>query len=248
MAMTKLKSSVVLWTLLLALGGALEQTAAAQDPASQNPASQSNDKDKDEDSGLVIEPQDLPGTYPHGPYQISFHARGNYVPVLHWAIGSGSLPPGITLDDGGVLHGEAQKTGEYQFVVVVRDGGKPQQAFQHGYTIKVTEAITVKWKSPPRVNSNRIDGSVEVSNTTQYDIDLTFDVKAVAENGRATEIGYQHFPLKRGTMDMALPFGETLPFGGYMVYVNVVGEVSAKNAIYREALQTPGPLQVVVGP
>ena len=77
---------------------------------------------------------------------------------------------------------------------------------------------------------------------------MTFDVKAVAENGRATEIGYQHFPLKRGTMAIALPFGETLPYGSYLVNVNVVGEVAKRNAIYRQQMQTPRPLQVLVGP
>jgi hypothetical protein len=78
-------------------------------------------------------------------------------------------------------------------------------------------------------------------------MDLTFDVKAVAEDGRATEIGYQHFPLKKGTVGMALPFGETLPHGAYIVYVNLVGEVARRNAIYRQRMQTPA-LQVVVGP
>jgi hypothetical protein len=89
---------------------------------------------------------------------------------------------------------------------------------------------------------------VEVSNSTAEDMDLTFDVKAVAENGRATEIGYQRFPLKRGTLGMALPFGETLPHGAYVVYVNVNGEVAKRNAIYKQQMQTPAPLQVVVGP
>ncbi len=79
-------------------------------------------------------------------------------------------------------------------------------------------------------------------------MDLTFDVKAVAENGRATEIGYQHFPLKRGTIGMTLPFGETLPHGAYVVYVNVNGEVAKRNAIYKQRMQTPAALQVVVGP
>jgi len=32
------------------------------------------------------------------------------------------------------------------------------------------------------------------------------------------------------------------------VNVTVVGEVARKNAIYREMLQTPAPLQVTVGP
>lgn len=200
------------------------------------------------ENGLVIEPAELPGTYPQGPYEVNFHARGNYVPVLRWSLAGGALPPGITLEDGGSLHGAAQRAGEYQFVVAVRDGGKPQQAVQRGYVIKVVEAITVAWKVPAHVSANRIEGSVEISNTTADDMDLTFDVKAVAENGRATEIGYQRFPLKRGTIGMALPFGETLPHGGYVVYVNVVGEVAKRNAIYKQQMQTPAALQVVVGP
>jgi hypothetical protein len=110
------------------------------------------------------------------------------------------------------------------------------------------EAITLVWKVPAHVNVNRIEGSVEVSNTTADDMDLTFDVKAVAENGRATEIGYQHFPLKKGTIGMALPFGESLPRGVYVVYVDVNGEIAKRNAIYKEQMKTPVALQVVVGP
>jgi hypothetical protein len=158
------------------------------------------------------------------------------------------LPPGIKLEDEGLLHGAADRAGEFQFVVSVTDGGQPQQAVQKEFTIKVVEAITLVWKVPAHVTGNRIEGSVEVSNTTADDIDLTFDVKAVAENGRATEIGYQRFPLKKGTTGMALPFGETLPHGGYVIYVNVNGEVAKRNAIYKEQMQTPAALQVVVGP
>jgi hypothetical protein len=214
--------------------------AANQDSATPGAASP--------EEGLVIEPDELPTTYPQGPYQVHFHARGNYVPVLHWKIKAGTLPPGITLDDNGSLRGSAQRAGEFHFVVVVRDGGNPQQAVQKAFVIKVVEAMTIAWKVPAHVNANRIEGSVEVSNTTIDDMDLTFDVKAVADNGRATEIGYQHFPLKKGTSTMALPFGETLPHGTYMIYVNVVGEVASRNVIYRQQMRTPGPLQVIPGP
>jgi hypothetical protein len=214
----------------------------AQDRTSEDKASQ------DQEEGLVIEPGELPATYPHGPYQVNFHARGKYVPVLRWRVGSGALPPGIKLEDNGVLHGEAERAGEFQFVVVVRDGGQPQQAMQKGFVIKVVEAITLAWKVPAHVTGNRIDGSVEVSNTTADDMDLTFEVKAVNENGRATEIGYQHFPLKKGTIGMALPFGETLPYGAYMVYVDVNGEIAKRNAIYKQQMKTPAALQVLVGP
>jgi hypothetical protein len=200
------------------------------------------------ESGLVIEPKELPPTYPQGPYQVDLHAGGNYVPVLRWRLQSGALPPGITLDDNGALRGAAQRAGEFSFVVLVKDGGQPQQAVQKAFVIKVVEAITVAWKVPPHVNSNRIEGSVQVSNSTVDDVDLTFDVKAVADNGRATEIGYQHFALKKGTLEMALPFGESLPHGGYVIYVNVVGEVPSRNAIYKEQMKSPAALQVVVGP
>lgn len=47
---------------------------------------------------------------------------------------------------------------------------------------------------------------------------------------------------------MTLPFGETLPHGAYVIDVNVVGEVAKRNVIYRQRMQVPAPLQVVVGP
>jgi hypothetical protein len=236
---------------MTACAGILGFLAIGTCPAASAHAAQDKppqDKPAPVDDGLVISPTELPNTYPHGAYQVTFQPRGNYVPVLHWRVTSGALPPGIKLDDLGVLHGEAERAGEFQFVIAVKDGGQPQQAVQREFTIKVVEAITLLWKTPAHVTGNRIDGSVEVSNTTVDDVDLTFDVKAVAEDGRATEIGYQHFALKKGTTGMALPFGETLPHGGYVIYVNVVGEVAKRNAIYKEQMQTPAPLQVVVGP
>jgi hypothetical protein len=230
--------------LVIALGpAALGQAVAAspdQATAGQAPA--------DEGNGLLIEPEKLPETYPQEPYSVKLFAKGDYVPVLQWRLESGALPPGINLDQNGELRGAAERAGEFEFVAAVRDGGQPQQAVQKVFVIKVVEAIKLEWKVPAHVTANRIDGSVAVSNTPRDDMDLTFDVKAVAENGRATEIGYQHFPLKKGTVGMMLPFGETLPHGGYVIYVNVVGEVAKRNAIYRQRMQTPGPLQVVVGP
>ena len=95
---------------------------------------------------------------------------------------------------------------------------------------------------------NRIEGSVQVSNTTSDDFDFTFIALAVNEIGRATAIGYQHFPLKKGTTDFEIPFGDTLPHGAYVVHVDGVSEDTEKNQIHRARLQTPGSLQVAVGP
>jgi len=200
------------------------------------------------DQALVIQnDSDLPETYPHGPYQVRLLAHGG-VPAWHWRVEAGTLPPGIKLEDDGLLHGQAERTGEFQFTASVRDSGKPESAVQRRFVIRVREALTLNWKSPAHVAGNRIEGSVEVTNTTPDDMDLTFDVKAVAENGRATEIGYQHFLLRRGTIAKELPFGETLPHGGYVVHVDTVGEVIPKKLIYRERMQTAGALQVTVGP
>jgi hypothetical protein len=228
-------------------GNTTARNEILQKQSGLSPTAQNQDQDKGND-GLVIEPTELPATYPHGPYMVKFTGRGNYVPDLRWKVEKGALPPGMKLEEDGELHGEAERAGEFQFVIAARDGGQPTQAVQREYVIKVVEAITLAWKVPAHVTGNRIDGSVEISNTTVDDMDLTFDVKAVAENGRATEIGYQHFPLKKGTIAMTLPFGETLPHGGYVVYVDVAGEIAKRNAIYKEELKTPTPLQVVVGP
>jgi hypothetical protein len=200
------------------------------------------------ESGLIIEnDSELPETYPRGYYEVRFRAHGG-VPVLHWRLEKGALPPGIKLEDDGLLHGQAERTGEFQFTVSVTDSGKPQQAVEKGFVLRVHSALTLSWKVPAHVNGSRIDGSVEVSNTTPDDMDLTFVVLAVAANGRATAIGYQHFVLRRGTVSKELPFGETLPHGGYVVHVDAVGEVAPKNMIYREKLDTPAALQVTVGP
>lgn len=211
--------------------GAQQGTAAAQGEA-----------------GLVIENvSELPDTFPRAPYEFRFRARGG-VPPLHWQLESGALPQGMKLEDDGLLHGQAERIGEFQFTVSVKDSGKPQAALQKVFSLRVKSALSLKWKNPAHVNGNRIEGSVEVSNTTPDDIDLTFIVVAVPPNGRATAIGYQHFVLPRSAVPKELPFGETLPAGAYVVHVDAVGEVANKNLIYRDRMETPGPLQVTVGP
>lgn len=214
----------------------------------QPPDVQANTAAPQEAPSLVIEnDSELPETYPHAQYQVRLRAHGG-LPVLHWRLEKGALPPGIKVEDDGLLHGQPERTGEFQFTVSVRDGGQPPLAVQKAFVIRVRSALIVNWKSPAHVNGNRIEGGVEVSNTTPDDVDLTFIVLAVAENGRATAIGYQHFVMRRATIAQELPFGETLPRGGYVIHVDVVGEVARKNLIYRERLQTPSALQVTATP
>ena len=215
--------------------------AAAQTTGTPEPQDQAG-------SELVIQNDSpLPDTFPHANYEVLFHARGG-VPVLHWRVEKGDLPPGMKLDDHGLLHGQPDHAGEFHFTIAVRDGSQPQQAVQKEFVLRVLAALSLRWKQEAHVDGNRIDGSAAVSNATPDDIDLTFIVLAVPANGRAVAIGYQHFRLRRGTFDMELPFGDTLPHGGYVVHVDAIGEVPPRNVIYRERMQTPSALQVNVGP
>jgi hypothetical protein len=201
-----------------------------------------------EENELIIQNEPLlPETYPHADYQVHLAANGGVHP-LHWRVEKGALPAGIELEDNGLLHGIPERQGEFQFTVGVRDSANPPRAVQKEFIIRVHAALTLVWKTPAHVNGNRIEGNVLISNTTADDMDLTFIVLAVAANGRATAIGYQHFSLLKNTIEKELPFGETLPRGGYVVHLDAVGEVAPKNVIYRERLETPGPLEVPVGP
>ena len=239
-------------SFLLALALVLAMGTVPRLSGLDNSGKQSQDAPKattppQEHPELVIEnDSELPDTYPTGAYEMRFLAHGG-ISALHWRVEKGALPAGLKLEDDGRLHGQTERTGEFQFTVAVSDGGR-SRGVQKGFVLRVRSGLTLAWKTPAHVTANRIDGTVDVANITPDDMVLTFDVKAVAEDGRATEIGYQHFLLHRGTTAMALPFGETLPHGAYVIYVNAVGEVAAKNLIHRDRIQTPGPLQVVVGP
>lgn len=224
------------WLLLLCAPSRLAHASGSPAPLPQ-----------DEPTLVIINDSELPETYPQAVYEVQFRTHGG-VPPLHWRLEKGVLPPGMKLEETGLLHGSPQSTGEFQFAISVADGGKPQLAVEKQFILRVHSALTLRWKSEAHVSGNRIEGTVTISNTTADTVDLTFIVLAVAPNGRATAIGYQHFALPNGTLDKELPFGETLPNGGYVVHVDAVGEVPSKRLIYHERLQTPAPLQVLVGP
>ncbi len=107
--------------------------------------------------------------------------------------------------------------------------------------------LKAEWGRKARVTGARIDGSLKVSNRTGRDFDLTVIVLAVNDIGRATAIGYQHFPLKKDTRDLEISFGDTLSPGNYAVNVDVVGEETISNRIFRARLVT-GKEQVTQGP
>ena len=196
---------------------------------------------------LALDPASLPTASPRHPYRYQFQAHGG-IPPMKYYLAEGSLPTGMKLGEDGLLSGTAPAIGTFPFKVGVTDSGTPQQKAIQTFSLKVVPPMLMEWKRYARVSNNRIDGAVAVSNSTEDDFDLTFVVLAVAEDGRATAIGYQHFPLKSGVDSLEIPFGETLPRGSYLVHVDAVAEVAEKDQIYRARLQTKEKLAITVGP
>ena len=196
---------------------------------------------------LGLDAATLPNGAPHHEYKFLFRAHGG-IPPYKYSISEGSLPTGVTLSGDGLLSGTPPAIGQFRFTVSVTDTSNPPQNTSRSFLLKVVTPMLMQWKRYAHVTGNRIDGSVIVSNSTENDFDLTFVVLAVAENGRATAIGYQRFPLKSGVDSFEIPFGETLPRGNYDVHVDAVAEVPETERIYRVRLQTKEKLAVVAGP
>lgn len=196
---------------------------------------------------LAIDAASLPAAAPHRPYNFQFAAR-NGVSPLKWSVVDGDVPAGVRLGTEGLFSGTPIVSGVFRFTVAVSDSSQPPQTAKREFTVRVRAPLLMEWKHYAKVSGNKISGSVLVSNGTEDDLDFTFIVLAVADNGRATAIGYQHFPLKARVTSFEVPFGETLPRGGYVVHLDAVAEVPAKDAIYRSRLQTRKRLEVSVGP
>jgi len=198
-------------------------------------------------SSLVVQSTVLPKAMPRHAYGFQFRALNGTLP-LKWSVVDGDMAAGVKLSPSGLLAGSPLVAGTFRFTVSVTDSSTPPQTATRQMILRVLKPLSLEWETYPKVLGNRIDGKVLVSNGTDDDFDFTLVVLAVAENGRATAIGYQRFSLNAGVDSLEIPFGETLPRGGYTVHVDAVAEVPEKEAIYRVRLQTKQDLQVSVGP
>jgi hypothetical protein len=198
-------------------------------------------------TNLWLDAVTLPKASPRHEYKFQFQAHGG-IPPMKYSVSEGKLPAGMKLGDDGLLSGSPTTVGDFKFSVSATDSSNPPQKAFRSYVLRVLQPMLMNWKRYPRVMGNRIDGSIIVSNNTEDDFDFTFIVLAVAENGRATAIGYQHFPLKSGVDSQEIPFGQTLPRGAYSLHLDAVSEVPAKDQIYRVRLQAKEKLQIAVGP
>jgi hypothetical protein len=194
----------------------------------------------------ISEKGTLPAASLWEPYSHSLQAAEGIRPY-HWSLASGSMPRGLELRDDGEIHGTIDDGNAAEFMLMVRDNNSPPQHEQKKFTLRVEKPLIAEWERSARANGQRIDGSVKVSNRTGRDFDLTVVILAVNEIGRATAIGYQHFPLKKETRDLQIPFGDNVSRGEYTVNVDVVGEEPISNCVFRARLVT-GKEQVTQGP
>ncbi len=196
---------------------------------------------------LTIADEPLPDIDAGVEFHVFLHAAGG-VPPHVWSVVNGDLPEGITLTPEGLLGGRPAKPGNFAFSVKVEDSGRPARALTKDFQVEIAAPLLIQWLDAPAVHDNRIDGALNISNGSKDVFDLTVVVVAVADNGRATAIGYEHFPLKAGVMNFKIPFGNTLPSGGYVIHADAIAEIPHRNTILRQRLQTPQALQVIQGP
>ncbi len=177
------------------------------------------------------------------PYSFPLQAQGG-TPPLKWMIAGGALPANLQLNSGtGLLSGTLAVDGQFQFALQVTDSGNPPQKQSRAFVLSVRGPLLIDWKRLPLVDGDKINGSVEVSNSTRDDFDLTVIVVAVNEYGKAFTLGYQHLQLQKGVTGQEIPFGSSLPRGNYVVHADAVAEVNSRGAIYRSRRQQ-GPLRL----
>lgn len=197
-------------------------------------------------SALTIVEDSLPPLSAGDLFKAVLHATGG-APPYHWSV-DGQTPEGLSLSHDGILSGRPAKSGPFTITITLGDSSHPSRAVQKTFHATVVGSLTLEWLDAPQVRDNRIDGSVQVSNGSKDVFDLTVVIVAVADNGRATAIGYQRFPLNPGANNVPITFGNTLPPGPYVIHVDAVAEIAKRNSILRQRLQTPQPLRIVGEP
>ncbi len=196
---------------------------------------------------LAVVDEPLPTIEAGVEFHVLLHATGG-VPPYVWSVASGDLPEGINLTAEGLLSGRPTTAGDFALTLKVEDSGHPAHTINKEFRVVVSASLLLEWLQSPKVHDNRIDGTVIVSNGTHDPFDLTVIVVAVADNGRATAIGYEHFPLKAGSTNVEISFGNTLPYGAYVIHADAIAEIPKRRVILRQRLQTPQPLQIMQGP
>src|ERR1700688_4923172 len=133
---------------------------------------------------LAVVDEPIPAFEAGIEFHVLLHATGGAPPYV-WSVASGDLPEGINLSPEGLLAGRPTKTGTFSMTLKVEDSGRPAHTINKEFRISVVSSLLLEWLKSPKVQDNRIDGSVLVSNSSKETFDLTVVIVAIAENGRA---------------------------------------------------------------
>jgi hypothetical protein len=125
-------------------------------------------------SALTVATSALPAATVGSPYSQTLSASGG-TPPYHWSVASGSLPPGLTLSDAGLLAGTPTTAGNYSFGVGVSDANTA------GAQATLTLAVAGTAPPPasvPTVTSDNWSGYV-LAGSTYTGVGGTFNVPAL---------------------------------------------------------------------
>jgi len=173
-------------------------------------------------------------------YNVPIKAVGGQRPY-HWSIQGTPLPAGLSLDaDQGVIFGRPTSNQPFSVAIQVADSSQPPLIVTKLLPTATMAPLTVTWTASPQVSQTNIAGAVRVSNGSKDMIDTTVIVVAVNEIGKAFALRYERLDLPPGADSPDLKFDNNLPSGRYSVHVDAIGEVAAKNAIYRDRRQVDG--------
>ena len=129
-------------------GTTLAQPAVAQLQVRNSDGAQSNQvpltvtSAPNSSNDLSITTTQLPSAQVGSAYKVSIAATGGTLPYK-WTVSSGSLPPGLTLSNAGVISGTPTTGGTYTFSVTVADAGLKTQTKTVTFSIVVTGSASV---------------------------------------------------------------------------------------------------------
>lgn len=99
---------------------------------------------EDFSAGPVVSPETIPDAVVGIAYSQEFYAWDNAWGNVTWSIADGTLPPGLTLSEDGVLGGTPTEAGSFQFTVRVEDGRVPPASGERTYDLEVLTPVTIQ--------------------------------------------------------------------------------------------------------
>jgi len=102
---------------------------------------------------ITTPPGALPGSLYNTPYSQVLTSSGGIAPIA-WSLGSGQLPPGLTLSATGVISGSPTATGTFSFTVKAADASSPQQSTTASFTISAASTLSIVFTAQPSTTSS----------------------------------------------------------------------------------------------